>query len=85
MSTETPNDFHDFNRFVAEQLADRTVDLSLEESVAAFRAYQSELARCREQLQPAIDELDSTGGSNLDVEAIIARGKQKLAEEGILD
>lgn len=68
-------------RFVTEQLNDRTVDLSLEEAVAAFRAYQAELARCREQLRPAIDELNSSGGSDLDVDSIIARGKQQLAEE----
>lgn len=83
MSTETPSDFRDFNRFVTEQLAGRDTELSLEESVAAFRAYQSELACCRDELQPALDELDATGGIALDMNTIIARGKQQLAEEGI--
>ena len=80
MSTEMPSDFQDFNRFVAEQLVGRNADLSLEESVAAFRAYQRELARCRNELQPALEELDATGGVSLDMDAIIARGKQQLAE-----
>ena len=85
MSTESPNDFQDFNKFVTEHLSDHASNLSLEEGVAAFRAYQSELARCREEIKPAIDELDETGGTDLDIDAIIARGKKKLAEEGILD
>ncbi|MDP7066242.1 MAG: hypothetical protein QF637_01340 [Acidimicrobiales bacterium] len=83
MSTETQGDFREFNRFVTEQLAGRETELSLEESVAAFRAYQSELSRCRDELQPAIDELDAAGGIALDMDVIIARGKQQLAEEGI--
>lgn len=80
MATNTPSEFHDFNRFVTERLANVESSLSLEESVAAFRAYQAELKKCREALQPAMDE---TGGTVLDMESIIARGKQMLAEEGI--
>lgn len=83
MSTNTPSEFHDFNRFVTERLANVDSGLSLEESVAAFRAYQAELKKCREALKPAIDEMDETGGTVLDMELIIARGKQMLAEEGI--
>ena len=83
MSTENPSEFHDFNRFVTERLSATKADLSLEESVAAFRAYQSELAKCREALKPALNELDGTGGSLLDMASIIARGKQMLADEGI--
>jgi len=83
MSTETQGDFREFNRFFTEQLAGQETELSLEESVAAFRAYQSELARCHDELQPAIDELDANGGIALEMDAIIAGGKQHLAEEGI--
>lgn len=83
MATNTPSEFHDFNRFVTERLANVDSGLSLEESVAAFRAYQAELEKCHEALQPAIDEMDETGGTVLDMESIIARGKQMLAEEGI--
>ena len=83
MSTETQGDFREFKRFVTERLAGRKTELSLEESVAAFRAYQSELSRCRDELQPAIDELGATGGIALDMDAIIVRGKEQLTEEGI--
>ena len=85
MVTNTPNEFHDFNQFVVERLSVTGADLSLEESVAAFRAYQAEIDRCRKAIQPAIDELDAGGGSELDIQSIIARGKAMLASEGITD
>jgi len=78
-----PNEFHDFSRFVTEQISDQMAGLSLEESLAAFRLYQAELNRLRDEIQPALDELDESGGTDLDVGSIIARGRQKLAEEGI--
>ena len=85
MATDSSNEFQKFNDFVSQQLAGRDEELSLEESVAAFRAYQAELARCREELQPPIDELDTNGGTELDIDAIIARGRRQLEQEGILD
>jgi hypothetical protein len=85
MSTNTPNEYFDFNQFVVERLSTSGSDLSLEESVAAFRAYQAELSSCRQALKPAIEELDSGGGSQLDMKSIIARGKAMLANEGIAE
>lgn len=82
-ANNTQNEYLDFNQFVVERLSSTASDLSLEESVAAFRAYQAELEKCRNALKPAIDELDSGDGSQLDMKTIIARGKAMLAKEGI--
>jgi hypothetical protein len=85
MATKTPTDYLDFNRFVVERLSKSDSDISLEESVAAFRAYQSEIARCRRDIQSAINELDAGGGSELDIQSIIARGREMLAAEGVTE
>ncbi len=79
------NEFHDFSRFVTEHMSIQMATLSLEESLAAFRIYQAELNRFRDEIQPALDELDESGGTDLDMGSIIARGKKQLAEEGISD
>ena len=70
---------------MVEHLSVTDADLSLDESVAAFRAYQAEIDHCRKVIQPAIDELNAGGGSELDIQSIIARGKAMLASEGITE
>jgi hypothetical protein len=40
---------------------------------------------CRAELKPALAELDAGGGTDLDIEAIIQRGREILASEGIVD
>ena len=78
-----PDEFYDFSRFVNEQMSDQMDGLSLEESLAAFRVYQKELSRFKNKIQPALDELNESGGSDLEMDSIITRGRQQLAEEGI--
>lgn len=85
MTTKTPTDYLDFDRFVVERLSKSDSDISLEESVAAFRAYQSEIARCRREIQSAINELDADGGSELDIKSIVERGRAILAAEGVTE
>ena len=90
MTIQFANDLVAFNRFVEEQLGSNDpplsngTPLSLEEGLAVFRTYQEELARFHQEIQPAIDELNAGDGTVLDMEAIIAEGRRRLAEEGIL-
>jgi hypothetical protein len=75
------SDLKTFNKFVAEHLANHPDSLSLEESVVAFRAYQAELNRFKQDIAPAIAELDSTGGQPFDLNAIVAAGNDILRKE----
>ena len=83
MAAELFTDLDAFNQFAKLHLSQAQNGLTLEEGLAAFRAYQDELARFKKETQPALDELDASGGSELDIEKIIAEGRKRLTEEGI--
>lgn len=70
-----------FSRFVVDRLDGR--DLSLEECLAAYRVYETQLAECKADIAPAIRALDAGQGTPLDMDAIIAKGQAILASEGI--
>lgn len=83
MSTGVSQELDAFKRFAEQRLAGR--ELSLEESVAAYRAYQAELKKFHEAVGLPCKELDDGGGAPLDIDAVIARGRAILAEKGIKD
>ena len=85
MSTETPSELEMFHGFLGQQLRDGTRDLSVEESVQAFRRYQQELQRFKTEIQPALAESQSGQSQPLDVEQIIARGMERAAKKGLSD
>ena len=55
MATQTPTELESFHRFLTEQLRGGGKGLSPEESLNAFRAYQRDLARLQEGIQPAVE------------------------------
>jgi hypothetical protein len=74
-----------FHRFIGEQIANGSLDLSPEEIVEAFRAYQRDLLRIRDDLSPAIERLErGEAGIPLDIEDVKRRGRERLAHEGIV-
>jgi hypothetical protein len=85
MATQLPNELESFRQFLTEWLEHGQVELSPEESVRAFRAYQRELERCREEIRPALERSLRGESQPLDVEELKARVTQRLAEEGITD
>jgi hypothetical protein len=54
MATPIPTELEFFHRFLTEQLKSGGTHLSPEESLEAFRAYQRDLERCREDVCPAL-------------------------------
>ncbi len=85
MAAQSPGELESFHRFLTEQLADGRGDLTLEESVAAFRAYQRDLERIRKDIQRAVQRYRRGEGRELDYEAIKEEVTARLAERGITD
>ena len=54
MATQSPSELESFHEFLTRQLQGGDARLSPEESVKAFRAYQDDLQRFRQDIQPAL-------------------------------
>jgi len=86
MSTDTCREIETFYHFLGQQIQEGLVDLSPEECVEAFRAYQNDLERLKKELQPALDRADrGEPGLPFDAEDVKRRGRDRLAREGITD
>ncbi len=86
MSTDSCREIETFYHFLGERLQEGSVNLSPEESVEAFRAYQRDLERLRTELEPALDRFDRGDSAKpFDAEDVKRRGRERLAREGITD
>ncbi|MGH7202214.1 MAG: hypothetical protein ACREJB_16535 [Planctomycetaceae bacterium] len=85
MTTELRTELQAFHRFLDQKLKDGKTELSPEESVAAFRAYQRDLERLRRDIQPALDQIARGEARPIDFDEFIRKGRERLAEEGITD
>jgi len=84
MCTDTGREIESFYQFLGQQIQEGSVDLSAEECVEAFRAYQRDLDRLKKELQPAIQRFDrGERGLPFDAEDVKRRGRERLAREGI--
>ena len=85
MATNGASELVVFHRFLGDQIESGSVNLSPEESVEAFRAYQQDLERLRNDIRPAIDRFErGEPAIPLDIEDVKRRGRERLAREGIL-
>ncbi|MGY8768756.1 MAG: hypothetical protein ACKVH8_10075 [Pirellulales bacterium] len=80
----TNNELPDFSKFV-QQLENRGESMTVDQTVTAYRRYQTQLAKLRAELQSAADDLDAGLGTDLDMDSIIKQAKKALAKEGITD
>jgi len=80
MTTNSPSELDVFYHFLAEQLQDGASDLSPEQSVEAFRSYQRDLERLKNDIRPAVEQFKRGEGRQLDYDAIKAEVTQRLAE-----
>ena len=78
MATESPSELEAFQAFLNRQLADGDPGLTPEESVEAFRAYQRDLERLREEIGPALERSRRGESEPLDMDDIKARGRKRL-------
>ena len=85
MATVPENEVLAFYRFLGEQMNRGANELTVEESVEAFRAYQRDAARLRQHLAPSIEQAKRGESKPLDADAVIERVNSRLSEEGIDD
>lgn len=84
MLPESSYELYQFYDFLGSRL-EADSPLSPEESVQAFRAYQEELSRLRDDIRPALEQLDRGNGKEMDFDAVRARVRQQLAGRGMHD
>ena len=86
MATGTPQtDIDAFCDFLGRIRQNGIHDLSPEDSVRQFRAYQEELKKFREDTEVSLEQSRRGESKPLDDEAFMSRVWKRLAEEGITD
>lgn len=85
MATIPESEMAAFHRFLGEKLDLGASEMTVEESVEAFRAYQRDVARLRQRLAPSIEQARRGESKPLDAEALIERVTRRLTEKGIVD
>ena len=70
-----------FYEFLGRRIRNGGKDLSPEETLREFRAYQRELERFIQDTQPAIEQSQRGESRPLDVDAVMARVEKRLTEE----
>lgn len=78
MSTDFATERDAFNAFVDKRLSRSLGLTTLEVALAEFRAYQRDLHRLRQKLQPSIEQADRGEGRPLDLDAVIDRVRQRV-------
>jgi hypothetical protein len=85
MATEPAGELELFHRFLGDQLQNGQSDLSPEESVKAFRAYQRDLQRLQDSVRPALERSLRRESQPLDIDDLKARVTKRLDDRGITD
>ena len=85
MATVPESEMAAFYRFLGEQIDRGASEMTVEESVEAFRAYQRDVARLRQHLAPSIEQAKRGESKPLDAETLIERVTGRLSEKGIAD
>jgi hypothetical protein len=83
MVTSLPTELDSFQYFLGQQRLQGNAFTSIDESVAAFRKYQQEVAKVRASCQPALAECDQGNYADFDFEDVKARVLSKLEAKGI--
>lgn len=85
MATVPESEMAAFYRFLGERIDRGASEMTVEESVDAFRDYQRDVARLRQHLAPSIEQAKRGESKPLDAEALIERVARRLPEKGIAD
>lgn len=81
-TSASANDFLAFHDFVGTLVNRGRYDLTPEESVSAFRAYQQQLGQFQADNQLAIEQSKQGESKPLDVEALVGRVEARVAAHG---
>ena len=83
MATETLTELELFHRFVGKELAAGNKRLSVQESLERFEAYQRDIVKLKEELQPALEAAARGEGRSIDWDEFFRRNERRLREMGI--
>jgi tRNA(Phe) wybutosine-synthesizing methylase Tyw3 len=72
-----------FHKFIGELLKQEKHNMTVEQSLEAFREYQQKLERLREKIRPALEQSARGESQPLDTESLKAEVTDSLAEKGI--
>ena len=79
---------HDLQQFVQQEIASgryQSEEDVVREGLRLLRERDRRLQALREDIQPALEQLDRGEGERLDAESIKARGRKRLAARGKQD
>lgn len=82
MSTDVSTELESFQYFLALQLKHGRKDLTPEETVERFRAYQRDLEQLKHEIEPAIEQCDRGEAEPLDIERVIQDGMRRWNDRG---
>jgi hypothetical protein len=82
MSTDFPVERDAFNLFLDERFVGGSGDATLEDALAEFRAYQSDLERLKQKLKPSIEQANRGEAQPLDLDAVLQRVRERTAQQG---
>ena len=85
MATSVLTEVEAFHQFLGKAIRNGGREMTIEESVAEFRAYQDELARFNAGLQKSLQQAQDGDAEPLDAEALKDEVRRELADEGIAD
>jgi hypothetical protein len=83
MSTSALTEIESFHRFLGEAIQNGARHLTIDESVAEFRAYQEELRRFNKPLQESVEQARRGEARPLDVDTLKDEIRRELADEGL--
>ena len=81
-ASHVPSDVELLHGYLGQCLARNRADLSLDAALAGFEDYYRQLHDLRGKVRQAEQSLARGEGGPLDVEAVIARIRKRLAEQG---
>ncbi len=82
MSTDFAFERDAFNAFLDQGFVVSEGDATLEEAIAAFRAYQSDLERLKKKLEPSLEQANRGEARPLDLDAVLQRVRQRMDQRG---
>ena len=86
MSTNLPQaDLGAFRRFLDVRCDHAEDELTPEQCVSEFRAYQEEVRQFLKQTQSSVEQAERGEARPLDVEALIERVRKRWAKQGITE
>jgi len=85
MATDLRDDFQDLQLFIGDKLDVGNSAISLEQALEEFCAYPRDLQAFKNGTRRSLEESSRAESSPLDIDDVLERGEQRLAQKGVSD